>query len=369
MKVSVITRHAPSNYGSILQAIATQKAIEKVGHSAEIVDYIREDESGLKGLMMLLSHKKEWNNNIFKKFLYILLRYPGDRYAQYRFSQMRRKYLHLTSRYSTIGELSKSYPIADIYLTGSDQVWGPIATGHYDEAYFWRFLSSSCKKIAFASSFGRTDFTAETMKKYSELLSTYAFIAVRENSAVKLLEDMKVSCKGQVLDPTLLLDLNEWNQLADSEAFCDYVLIYQIHNNPVLDKYAKDFAAHIGLPLIRISPSLHQISRGGRFIFLPTISKFLAYIKNASYIITDSFHGTAFSINFNKQFLEVLPNTKTGSRNVSILQLTGLQDRIVTDYTDFSLYDKKIDYIKVNKILNAERVKSFALLKQMIEDC
>ena len=135
-------------------------------------------------------------------------------------------------------------------------------------------------------------------------------------------------------------------------------MIYEIHNNPRLDDYAKRFAAHAGLPLVRVSPTLHQLARGGRLVFCPEIGTFLSYIKNARYMLTDSFHGTAFAINFNTPFLEVLPNNKTGARNQSILQLTGLEDRIVTDFNDFSLVDRQIDYAKVNEIMHRERERS-----------
>lgn len=83
-------------------------------------------------------------------------------------------------------------------------------------------------------------------------------------------------------------------------------------------------------------------------------------------MITDSFHGTAFALNFNKQFIEILPNTKTGSRNQSILNLTGLTDRIVTDYEDFSIAKREINYVKVNEILAKEREKSLNILKKML---
>eukprot|EP00975_Prorocentrum_lima_P022389 4710080-Prorocentrum_lima.AAC.1 len=94
---------------------------------------------------------------------------------------------------------------------------------------------------------------------------------------------------------------------------------------------------------------------------------FLSYIKNARYMLTDSFHGTAFAINFHTPFLEVLPNNKTGARNQSILQLTGLEDRIVTDFNDFSLADRQIDYAKVNEIMHRERERSMEKLAELCE--
>ncbi len=364
MDIKVITRHAPSNYGSLLQSIATIKSIEKLGHQCKIIDYIRNDESGLKAITTPLNNKKEWNGNILKRITYIILRYPEEYIAKRKFGRMRSNYLKLTERYKTINELSNLS--ADIFMTGSDQVWGPTLNGKYDKAYFLSFVINS-KKVAYAASFGRTEFTPSTIQEYKTLLSTYDAITVREDSAVQLLNDINIKCQGQVLDPTLLLTDKEWETYTSKENKIKgkYILVYQLHNNQQLSDYAVQFAKHLGLPLYRVSPTFHQIKRGGKFLYLPDLCDFLSYIKNCTYFITDSFHGTAFALNFNKQFIEILPNNKTGSRNQSILRLTGLENRIITDYNDFSICNYLIDYKKVNKILDKERIKSLAILKNL----
>lgn len=366
MNIKVITRHAPSNYGSLLQAMATIKVIEGLGHQCEIIDYRKKNEMGIKGILTSLENKPSWKNNWIKKYLYIALRYPEEKIASIRFEKMRSKYLKMTPRCYSLNDLKKLK--ADIFLTGSDQVWAPLLDNHIDKAYFLTFASSKSRKISYAASFGRTDFTEAIIDEYKEMLAQYDAITVREDSAVKLLHHWNIACKGQMLDPTLLLDSQQWNKYIEKDIKGEYVLIYEIHNNPNLDDYAKHFAKHVGLPLIRVTPSLHQISRGGKMIFCPKLGTFLSYIKNARYIITDSFHGTAFAINFNKDFIEILPNNQTGSRNQSILQLTGLQNRIITDYKDFSLANKKIDYISVNEIIKYERDKSINLLYSLIND-
>lgn len=364
MEIKVITRHTPSNYGSLLQAVATLRVIESLGHRCEIIDYWKRNEMGLQGILTSLQGKASWKNNLFKRMAYVALRYPGEKMAAWCFDRMRARYLKLTSRCCSDKELEVLR--ADVFMTGSDQVWGPLLDGKFDEAYFLSFVKEDVRKVAYASSFGRTEFSDSVVGSYKRLLSRYDAIAVRENNAVRLLEDWKIGCVGQVLDPTLLLDSAQWEEYIEKEVSGDYVLIYEIHNNPMLDDYARRFAVCVGLPLVRVTPTLHQFARGGRMAFCPEMGTFLSYIKNARYMLTDSFHGTAFAINFNTQFLEVLPNNSTGSRNKSILQLTGLQDRIVTDFNDFSLADRMIDFNRVNKILRTEREKSMRKLSEML---
>lgn len=372
MNVKVITRHSPSNYGSLLQSIATVKTIEGLGHDCSIIDYQRPDERGLKGVLTQVNCKAGFGNPL-KKLAYLSIRYPIEKFAQVRFDKMRKKYLKMTSRCSSHVDLKKIS--ADAFITGSDQVWGPMMNGVYDSAYFLQFIGKNSRKLAYAASFGKTKFDESTVEAYKKMLSEYDKIAVREKSAVSLLEEWGLdNCLGQVLDPTLLLDMSQWTNLLikknDFDKYKDlkYILVYQIHNDPKLSGYAKRLAKHTGMELLRVNPMLHQALRGGKFICSPDLSEFLSLVANASCIVTDSFHGTCFSINFGKQFIEILPNNATGTRNQSILELTGLSDRILCDFNDYSLVDKVIDYSKVNELLEVERRKSLEVIRSMIQN-
>lgn len=361
MDIKVITRHAPSNYGSLLQAIATQTILERLGHQCEIIDYVRNDEHGLHGVVTALQRKREWRDSFLKKLAYIILRYPDEKIAEIKFRAMRFRHLNLTERCRTIKDLSKLD--ADVFMTGSDQVWGPLLNGNFDSAYFLSFVSEK-PKIAFASSFGKTDFTDAIVNKYKRYLSEYSFITVREDAAAEMLKQWKIPCVEQILDPTLILSEKDWGEMVKQVKTPErYVLVYQIHNDNRLGDYAQRLAKKIGLPLLRISPFLHQISREGKLKLLPDLGEFLYYIKHCSYFITDSFHGTAFALNFNKNFIEVLPNTSTGSRNLSILRLTKLESRIVSDFDDFSLVRQPINYEDVNSILCEQRKNSLEKIK------
>lgn len=367
MKVAVITRHAVSNYGSLLQAYAMQKSLEKIGFVCQIIDYIREDERYQNQERTLLGQKPDWNNNWIKKNLYLALRKPESFFSGRYFEKERNKYLSLTQRYSNLSELEQNVPNADVYITGSDQVWGPVSNGSYDSAYCLSFTPENAKRISYAASFGRTSITEDIEKYYIQNLKRYAHVSVREDSAVLLTKKMGILA-DQVIDPTLLLSAQDWREISSPSRQGQYVLIYQLHNNPELGRYAKQLAKSKGLPLIRISTHLHQLTRPGKFIWNPSMSEFISYIDNASYLVTDSFHGTAFAINLNVPFIEILPNNNTGTRNQSILKLTGLEDRILKDSGDLALADKEIDFESVNEIVDRERIRSLKILKKMIKE-
>ncbi|MDD6276802.1 MAG: polysaccharide pyruvyl transferase family protein [Clostridia bacterium] len=367
MKVAVITRHAVTNYGSLLQALATQNVISNLGHESVIIDYVRNDEHYRNIEKTILKSKPSWNSNPIKKFCYLAFRETESISAGKKFENQRKKLLNLTRTFSDFEQLCENPPEADVYMTGSDQVWGPVGSGILDEAYCLSFADKSKKKISYAASFGKSELTEENKDFFKSRLSDYHRIAVREDSAVKMLDSIGID-STQVLDPTLLIEREQWSEYIGEKPNKKYVLVYQLHNDPTLGKYAEQVAKKKGLPLIRVSASFHQITREGRFVYAPSVQKFLSYVKYADCMITDSFHGTAFAINFNVPFVEILPNNNTQSRNQSILKLTGLTDRILSDNTDYSLSDKPIDYERVNLILKKEREKSLSVLKSMIED-
>lgn len=367
MKVAVITRHAICNYGSFLQSYALQKAIEKLGNEAVIIDYIREDEEYHKRINIALKKSNRWNKNILMRTIYKLSRYPETVLMEKKFAKFRKQYLNMTKLYSSLQELKDDKPQADIYCTGSDQVWGPISLDNYDPAYFLDFTSDEDVKISYAASFGKTKFAGDSMMYFEKALKKYKYLSVRENSAAEIIRNMDIDKVEQVLDPTLLLNADEWSTLIEKEVAGKYVLVYQIHSNPELDRYAEEFAKKVNLPLLRVSFYLHQVSRSGKLIYLPTIGEFLSYIKNAEYMVTDSFHGTAFAINFNTQFVNVV-HDETATRNQSLLQLTGLTDRIITDKADFSIINKRIDFTKVNSIIEEHRKMSMDKLKTYFFD-
>lgn len=367
MKVSCITRHAISNYGSLLQAYATQRAVESLGHEFEIMDYVPACEDVSQQVRTLLSTKPSWNGNPLKKSVYRLLMEPETKVAGKRFARERSQLLKMSPHYASLEELKANPPKADVYMTGSDQVWGPISSGAYDLSYALEFAPEGARRISYAASFGKKNIPDSVRPRFLEDLRAYEAVFVREDAAREQLASWGIEA-GQVVDPTLLLDGEAWRRMAAPAPKGEYILVYQIHSDPTVGQYAVKVAKKLGLPLIRISASLHQASREGKFKWLPTLAEFLSYVDNAACLVTDSFHGTAFAINLNTPLVEVLPKNGTSSRNVSILRLTDLTDRVLQNLDDVELASKQIDFGRVNDVMGAEREKSLAQLKSMIEE-
>lgn len=367
MKVAFITRHKPSNYGSLLQTYATQQAIEALGHEAICVNYIRTDELPENQVKTYLAISR-WNKNWFTRFLYRITQTPVFFLAGRRFDCYRKKYLHLTDHiWNTEEQLAKELLQADIYMTGSDQVWNTVGTGVIDPAYFLTFVPDNKKKISYAGCFGTKSIAAENREQITAWLKRYKHITVREKSGVKIVKSLGLDAE-QVLDPTFLLSPETWlGLLPEKEKKKPYVLVYQLHPNKSFESYAKEFAKQKHMELIRINPYIHHIRKPGRFLFCPPPEEFLWYIKNADYFLTDSFHGTAFALILNTQFVVILPQFSS-ERNRSILETAGLMERILIDDKDFTIADKPIDYTAVNRKIHAERIRSMNLLRKIIED-
>lgn len=368
MKIDIITRHSVPNYGSLLQSYATQKVIEEIGFESEIINYTRYEER-YNNLVNTLIKGKKWDKNIITRTIYKMIQEPNYTKMYRRFEKYRKNFLKESRiEYGSLQELRDNVPEADVYCSGSDQIWGKIGTVEYDEAYFLKFIEDRAKRcIAYSSSFGKEEIDGNLEKNIKKLLENYSDILVREDTAKSILKKHGIENVEQVLDPTLLLTKNQWSDLANKvkNKHKKYILVYQLHDNKRFDKYAKEFSKKTGLKLLRISPSIYHITRSGKLVYLPDQYEFLSLFQNAEYVLTDSFHATVFSIIFNRRFVDILPG-KTSTRIISILKLTGLQDRILTEYDDFSFINKTINFSECNTIIENERKRSIELLKKAI---
>jgi hypothetical protein len=257
----------------------------------------------------------------------------------------------------------------DAYIVGSDQVWNPNNYTSLDP-YFLKFAPRDKKRISYASSFGVSRLPDYTHAYYKDALQNLTAIGVREENAVKMVKDVAGVNAEWVLDPTLLLTGDEWDKCSKevSGVPAKYVLIYE----PSVCSYVKTLALHIanemGASVVRLG--MHKASDVEIIdILVAGPAEYLWLIRHAAFVVTDSFHGTAFSINMNKDFFTVnLARRPNSSRQNSLLKLVGLSERQMEENAPFPGSEMlNVDFTNANKLLMDARGKSINFLKNAID--
>ncbi len=376
MKISVITQHTVNNYGSVLQTYATQKILEQLGNQVEFVDYWRVSnlpETRAKALLdtnaRLQRLKPLWSGTAWT-------RYAAQKAVEKLLARNRKKLTdfmqtHVTltdTTYTSFEMLKENPPQADVYVTGSDQVWNSQHNDGLELPYYLAYAPEGKKRIALAASIGKTTLDPGEIPEMKALLESYSAISVREKSGAELLDSMGIPSQ-QILDPTLILDAAWWRKLADHRK-CPakpYMLIYQLNRNREMDAYADRLARKMGWELIRIGYHRSDKKRTGRCVYRPSVEEFLGLFDRAACCLTDSFHATAFSLNFGIDFISVAP-PRFSTRIESILELTGTQNRLLTSFGDAEIQNSPIQKEQVAKRLEAERRKAWRFLENALSD-
>lgn len=362
MKIGVITIEKVNNYGAELQATATIKVLQGMGYETEIIDYCYYKNwnfkdtrisapfvsMSVKGRLMYWV-KYRLVNRIVDKILPLL--YPTVKRRIQRFEDFHKINTRMSKRYLSMPELYQTKMDYDVYVVGSDQVWNPSASSSI-EPYFLTFAPKEAKKISYASSFGVSNIPASLYEKYKRLLSNIDYLSVREQTGVCLVKTLTGRDATCVLDPTLLLNKKQWGNimLAYPHMPSRYILVYQLLPSETLPSLAKSIAEEMKCPIYYLAKRAYAVNapNGMRMIKDAGPAEFLWLIKNASCVVTNSFHGTAFSVNFCTPFYTVL-NSKRGSnaRITSLLNSVNLMGRIVYEGDKlpfFSFYDA--DYVQ-----------------------
>lgn len=368
MRVGLITRHFIANYGSLLQTIATVMAIEKNGHQCEIINYIREDEEPKKLKDSIIKENEKWNKSFLKRQVYRVYQYFNCQLMANIFHKKNGHYLENKTRLCRSSQDLAKLDDFDVYCSGSDQLWGPIGKSEYDPAYFLGFVDKNKRCVSYSGSFGTESLSNALKKQIPSLFSKYDAVSVREQSAKEILSKYNI-CSDVVLDPTLLITKKEWVKKIGIKGYSGekYILVYQLHNSKLFDKYVQRLANDKQMEVIYITTKINGLTKKWKKKYIPSVDQFLSYIMNADYVITDSFHGTVFSIIFNKQFVSISPG-KTKTRITSLLRLFGLEERFVSnEKVGDSLADEEIEWRRVNRTLSDQRIKSLKWLKNALE--
>lgn len=367
MKISIVTIHGYRNYGSILQTYATQEKLREFGMETEVLNYVREDSNDKNFTNWLIQRTLGNSKNLIKRIGYTLI----IKASIHKFSKICDTFLNENVKMSGIRfwdfkEIEKNSTEADIYCVGSDQVWNVNANHGILPTYYLEYVPKGKKCISYASSFGTSQFTEGQIKEMKPFFKKFDYLSLREHYGIELLRKMGYQADF-VLDPTMVVDKRFWSKLMQPNPIKGkYILIYQLNTNPKMDTYAKEISRKTGLPLVRIGTRYDHLVRNGKTLCFPKVGEWLTIFNEAEYVLTDSFHGLAFSINLSKQFQCFAPKNFS-DRLIDILGTFELEDRMVSDYEDLGKLEKVIDFEQVEKKLVQYRQNTQDYLLKALE--
>lgn len=374
MKAAIMTLALSDNYGAALQTCGLAHAIKSLGHEAKVYRY--QNWSRITYGMSAVSRLKH------KAFLFakaILTQNQRKR----RFNAFREAYIPLTDKlYGNNDQLRAAPGDYDIYISGSDQIWNPKLFV-FDYSYFLDFVPEGKKKISFASSFGKADFEESYKEKCGKLLSEYSHISVREKSGEAIVKDLCGRDAVTSVDPSLLLTRQDWvpmmeNASEKAKAFRGILCYFMPGDNLVanaIESMARQLHEKTGLPIMRLGIKEHKVfsyPRGETDIKAGP-ADFLAYFAGAQYVVTNSFHGTAFSVNFGKECYvpinDTLPKEKAlHERITSLLTQVGATGFMLPASKPVLPDSRELDWTNIQANLSAMRAASMKYLKTALEN-
>lgn len=360
MKIGTLTFHTAHNYGAMLQAYALVKYIQLQGHDAEIIDYraeFNEKRFAPKPISHFFSLREIYN---------IIFRNSYQKPCPHAFEGFYKNYLNVSAKSYRKEELAESSKNYDRIVTGSDQVWNLACTAD-DDAYFLPFCDDA-KKYSYAASLGITSVKDELRQRLRSYIVPFKGVSVREKEAVEIVRDITDIEATQVVDPTMLLTKNEWAKIADYSRCPNdkYAVMYLMSEDLELMRFAQRYSKVHSLKLLYISQRFFKRIKA-EYLRDVTPNQWLGLFLNADTIITNSFHGSAFGINFGKNiFLKYIPRSIANSRMQTLVNTYPLCDHLLTSEnickSDFST----LDFVGIGKELSIQRNLSYDYISNVV---
>lgn len=358
MKIGILTFHCAHNYGAILQCYALQECLAMLGYDAEVINYRPEflikPYKTFQRYRFSLRHPYRLPFEIYREVKYALPRWV-------KFEKSIKNLLKLSR---TCKEVPCNY---DVYIIGSDQIWNTRISGG-DINYFsaFRFEKLNKKYIAYAASMEALNLSPQDKEICERYLKNFNAIGVRESNLLNLLKPFYNGGMVEVLDPVFLLPKNHWANVALSPRINEpYVLLYQVREDKRSEIYAKQIAVQRKCKLIELCSFVKRSDSIGVPYQTSSVEEFLGLFMNADFIVTSSFHGTAFSVIFEKNFRALKLGDGADSRIGQLLEKFNLNKLLVN--LDNTLYDdQNIDYDAVKQIIRAKVVLSQEFLRDNI---
>ena len=384
MKIGIVTYVKCDNYGAELQAFALQWKLNSLGYDAEVINLEKRNIDMKRNPDVIMGAIKQRFKqegvfaivSIVRKFLETKKRITDeDKYKAINenkhklFENFFENKVRHSEKYYTLDEISNATDLKyDVYIAGSDQIWNYIHTDRLD-VYFLMFANKfKAKKISYAASVSIYDIPKKWRAAYKTYFENIDVLSVRELHGAELVSKYSNKKAEVVLDPTFLLTKEDWvREVAnDCGVEGDYLLIYTLSGSPHIRKMAHDIARRLNLKVVNIKSGYSDEPDDGTInVYEIGPAEWVGLWSKAKYVVTDSFHGTAFSINFNIPFTTLVnPNSMMNSRVLSILKIMNLESRIVYDNLkgDLKPNDIALDFTETNRILKQWKEKSLNFL-------
>ncbi|VEP12236.1 Polysaccharide pyruvyl transferase [Hyella patelloides LEGE 07179] len=367
MKVGIITFHHTTNFGATLQTYGLWKAIKNQGHKVEIIDY--RPASATQYYRERIINPISWNFD-FLPWLKLLLKYffPGlAKYIKMRLfliselNLSEKKFINKEQLKSFL-ESTKNY---DAIVCGSDQIWCINSIRGFDTSYFLDFVNNNCRKLSYAASLGPADSFEEHCEYISKLIRDFDNVSVRDSNSLNLIRQNCGISAVKVLDPTFLVNYQKVFNLRKNPINKEYLLLYieKIMNSQEIE-FIQFLAKKRNLTIISIGEPCYIANKT---IVNLSPTDWLSYFNHASYVITNFYHGTIFSIKFNKQFTTLARKSKL-NKTGDLLNDLGLSNRFVSNIQSnlFEQQLKEINYDIIGKKLETEISKSKTYLSDAL---
>lgn len=378
-----------ANFGSVLQTFATSFILKKMGYHPVLIDYQyptdyhRKNAMGREAKRYVAPLIKRLWKNVFKYTYRLLHGMPigQSSYQNWVNQKTNKKFLQFQSQ---IEKTNVSYdmvsiienpPVFDIYMTGSDQTWNPRYYAN-DYSFLLNFAPDDKPKIAYAASYGTSEFYPQYAVDYAKYLKRYDAISTRESTGVRITKELAGIKAVHCCDPTLLLTKEEWMKFAVKENpikekyVLVYIQAYAINPYPYADKLVRRVKKIVGAKkVVVLNSEIYEIAKGFKPMIGAGPSDFLRLFADASFIICCSFHSVAFSINFRKPFYAIAGDVPTkDNRQSDIIDTLGLQSRVKTvgDKLPNSFEELVLDYTPYEDRIEKFRKQSFEYLKKVL---
>lgn len=362
MKTITVTLHRAYNYGAVLQAYALQKVQESLGYDNKLLNYYEKPSLFVK---CFSKNPVRFVKNMVMNII-ILFHLPKVKKFASQFDDFRKNHLIETKRYESIGQIQANPPVADCYITGSDQVW------NFDRKFnvfrFLEFGDEAIAKYSYAASLSCYSFSWKEKSYIKERLKRFEKISVRENTISDYINSFtEIKCQRN-LDPVFLLDKEEWERFAKKPRIEEpYILCYAVIGNKELQNIINQIKKTTHLPVVLLQTTAIRQIKADMYIFDADPQEFLGLIQKAEFIVTTSFHGTALSIIFEKNFHTVIKSVLS-ERMTDLLNLLQLSNRVIGNASELSI--DPIDYSQARNIMAAEKKIAIAYLESMkINEC